>query len=60
MFGNETIYITIYITKGINEVVDIRLQIFLWRAINNLKDNVDYLQAFEIEKEYGTITIKHR
>lgn len=56
MFGNETIYIT----KGINEVVDIRLQIFLWRAINNLKDNVDYLQAFEIEKEYGSITIKQR
>lgn len=52
-----------YITKGINEIVDIRLQIFLWRAIDNLKDkveNVDYLQIFEIEKEYGTITINHR
>ena len=52
-----------YITKGINEVVDIRLQIFMWRAIDNLKDKVekvDYLQVFEIEKEYGTITIKHR
>ncbi len=59
MFGKEKRYIT----KGINEVVDIRLQVFLWRAIDNLKDKVekvDYLQVFEIEKEYGTIRIKHR
>ena len=52
-----------YITKGINEIVDIRLQIFMWRAIDNLNDKVekvDYLQVFEIEKEYGTITINHR
>ena len=52
-----------YITKGINEIVDIRLQIFMWRAIDNLNykvEKVDYLQVFEIEKEYGTITINHR
>ena len=51
-----------YITKGINKMLDIRLQIFLWRAIDNLKDKVekiDYLQVFEIEKNYGTIIIKH-
>lgn len=59
MFGKEKRYIT----KGINEMVDIRLQIFLWRSIDNLKDKVekvDYLQVFEIEKEYGTITINHK
>lgn len=59
MFGKENRYIT----KGINKMVDIRLQIFLWRAIDNLKDKlekVDYIQVFEIQKEYGTITIKHR
>lgn len=41
-----------YLTKGINEDLDIRLQLKIWNLIDELKElmQVDYLQIFRISK----------
>lgn len=50
-----------YVTRGINEEVDIRLQLIMWSMIDKLKgeENVelDYLQVFKIRKEGKKIVI---
>lgn len=52
-----------YITSGINEEVDIRLQLLMWSMIDNLnkKGNieVDYLQVFKLRKEGAFTVIEH-
>ena len=49
-----------YVTRGVNEEVDIRLQLIMWSMIDKLKDEesveLDYLQVFKIRK--GKMTIK--
>lgn len=51
-----------YVTRGVNEEVDIRLQLIMWSMIDKLKveGNVelDYLQIFKIRKEGNKIVIK--
>ena len=41
-----------YVTKGVNDEVDIRLQLIMWSMIDKLKNEgnveVDYLQIFKI------------
>ncbi|MFH5834461.1 DUF960 family protein [Proteiniclasticum sp. C24MP] len=39
-----------YLTRGIRDQIDINLQVAMWRMIENLKCEVDYLQIFEIEQ----------
>lgn len=41
-----------YVTKGVNENVDIRLQIIIWNLIDELKEQmeVDYLQVVNISQ----------
>lgn len=50
-----------YVTRGVNEQVDIRLQLMMWRMIDNLKYKgdieVDYLQIFKVSKEGNKIII---
>ena len=50
-----------YVTRGVNEGVDIRLQIILWSMIDKLKGKgsieLDYLQVFKIRKEGKKIVI---
>lgn len=50
-----------YVTRGINEEVDIRLQLIMWSMIDKLKDEgnveLDYLQVFKIRKEENKIVI---
>ena len=50
-----------YVTRGINEEVDIRLQLIMWSMIDKLKDEgnveLDYLQIFRIKKEGNKIVI---
>lgn len=52
-----------YVTRGINEEVDIRLQLIIWSVIDKLKDKenieVDYLQVFKLRKERASIIIEH-
>ena len=50
-----------YVTRGVSEEVDIRLQIILWSMLDKLKDKgnveLDYLQIFKIRKEGNKIVI---
>lgn len=50
-----------YVTRGVNEEVDIRLQLIMWSMIDKLKDEgnieLDYLQVFKIRKEGNKIVI---
>ena len=50
-----------YVTRGVNEEVDIRLQLIMWSMIDKLKDEesveLDYLQVFKIRKEGEKIVI---
>ena len=50
-----------YVTRGVSEEVDIRLQLIMWSMIDKLKDKgnieVDYLQIFKIRKEGNKIVI---
>lgn len=51
-----------YITRGINEKLDLRLQLILWNMIDNLKEEgeeVDYLQVFKLRKCEEKIRIEH-
>ena len=50
-----------YVTREVNEEVDIRLQLIMWSMIDKLKDEesveLDYLQVFKIRKEGEKIVI---
>lgn len=50
-----------YVTRGVNEEVDIRLQLIMWSMIDKLKYEgdveLDYLQVFKIRKEGNKIVI---
>ena len=50
-----------YVTRGVNEEVDIRLQLMIWSMLDKLKDEgnveLDYLQVFKIRKEGNKIVI---
>ena len=50
-----------YVTRGVNEEVDIRLQLIMWSMIDRLKDKgnveLDYLQIFKIRNEGNKIVI---
>ena len=50
-----------YVTRGVNEEVDIRLQLIMWSMIDKLKDEgnleLDYLQVFKLRKEGNKIVI---
>ena len=50
-----------YVTRGVNEEVDIRLQLIIWSIIDKLKDKgnveLEYLQIFKIRKEGNKIVI---
>lgn len=52
-----------YVTRGVNEEVDIRLQLLMWSMIDNLNEKgnveVDYLQVFKLRKEGAFIVIEH-
>ena len=51
-----------YVTREINEKVDIRLQLAIWTMIDKLKEGgnieLDYLQIFKIRNEANNIVIK--
>ena len=50
-----------YVTRGVNDEVDIRLQLIMWSMIDKLKYEgdveLDYLQVFKIRKEGNKIVI---
>ena len=52
-----------YVTRGVSDEVDIRLQLAMWTFIDILKDKgkveIDYLQIFKLKKENRFIKIQH-
>ena len=50
-----------YVTRGVNEDIDIRIQMIIWSMIDKLKCEgdveLDYLQVFKIRKEGKKIVI---
>ena len=51
-----------YITRGVNEKLDLRLQLILWNIIYKLNEEgkeLDYLQVFNIRKCEEGILIEH-
>ena len=50
-----------YVTRGVNDEVDIRLQLIMWSMIDKLKDEesveLDYLQVFKLRREGNKIVI---
>ena len=52
-----------YVTRGVNEEVDIRLQLIMWSMIDKLNDEgnveLDYLQVFKLRKCEEGIVIEH-
>lgn len=52
-----------YMTKGINQTLDISLQIMLWQIIDDFKDTkeieLDYLQVFKIRRNKNELIIEH-
>lgn len=50
-----------YVTRGVNEEVDIRLQLIMWSMIDKLNDEgnveLDYLQVFKLRREGNKIVI---
>ncbi len=50
-----------YVTRGVNEEIDIRLQLIMWSMIDKLKDKekvkLDYIQVFKIRKEGNNVVI---
>lgn len=50
-----------YVTRGVNEEVDRRLQLIIWSMIDKLKDEgnveLDYLQVFKLRKQGNKIII---
>ena len=51
-----------YVTRGVNDEVDVRLQLIMWSIIDKLNDEgngeLDYLQVFNLRKEGNKIVIK--
>lgn len=51
-----------YVTRGINEEVDIRLQLIMWSVIDKLKNEgnikLDYLQVFKLRKNGNKIIVE--
>lgn len=48
-----------YITRGVNEKVDLSLQILLWNLVDDLKVEKDYLQVFKLSRTGEVINIEH-
>lgn len=50
-----------YVTRGVNEEVDISLQLIMWSMLDKLNDEgnveLDYLQIFKIRKDGNKIVI---
>ena len=50
-----------YVSRQVNEVVSIQLQIVMWSMIDSLKEKkkLDYLQVFRLEVKGDKVLIEH-
>ncbi|MEE7583249.1 MAG: DUF960 domain-containing protein [Oscillospiraceae bacterium] len=49
-----------YLTKGVNQSVPLDLQIFIWKCIDELPIEKDYLQVFNLSVKGGIQIIRHK
>lgn len=51
-----------YVTRGVNEEVDIRLQLIMWSMVDKFNEEgnieLDYLQVFKLTKERNKVIIE--
>ena len=55
MFDNNR-----YLSNGVSETIPIELQLFMWGCIDQLPEERDYLQVFDLEKVGIMQSITHR
>lgn len=55
MFDNDK-----YITRGVQNDIAPNFQHFMWRTIQRMKVQKDYLQVFELTVEKSSQFVKHR
>lgn len=48
-----------YITRGVNETLDLTLQLLLWSLVDELTIEKDYLQVFNLRREGDIVKIEH-
>ena len=55
MFNNNR-----YLSCGVDDIIPIELQLFMWGCIDQLPEPRDYLQIFDLEKVGTMQSITHR
>lgn len=55
MFENQR-----YITRGIKEMIPLAVQIAIWKCIDDMEIEKDYLQVFELSPKNGFLFVVHR
>ena len=55
MFNNQR-----YLTCGVDSTIPIDLQLFLWECVDQLPEERDYLQVFDLEQVETMQSITHR
>lgn len=55
MFKNQR-----YITRGIKEIIPLSVQIAIWKCIDDMEIEKDYLQVFELSPKNGFVFVVHR
>jgi len=55
MFNNKR-----YLSRGVNDTIPIELQLFIWACIDQLPEQSDYLQVFDLEQVGCMQSITHR
>ena len=55
MFNNQR-----YLTCGVDSTIPIDLQLFLWECVDQLPEERDYLQVFDLEQVGTMQSITHR
>ena len=48
-----------YLTRGVDEKIPIDIQIFMWKAVDNMPEPKDYLQVFNLTVQNGLQIIRH-
>lgn len=55
MFTNQR-----YLSRGINDTIPLELQLFLWACIDQMPEERDYLQVFDLSPSGTMQSITHR
>ena len=48
-----------YLTIGVDKEIPIDIQIFMWKAVDNMPEPKDYLQVFNLTVQNGLQVIRH-